>query len=94
MPSVSGGLEQADNAQAGMDIEAHRIVEQPLTQHPNDPQEIEPLIPEVCEQHNLSLKERFRENSEPPQNPRSVHREASNTDQGRKGALRETQIHG
>jgi hypothetical protein len=37
MPSVSGGLEQADNAQAGMDVEAHRIVEQPLTQHPNDP---------------------------------------------------------
>lgn len=35
---------QAYNAQAGVDVETHLIVEQHLTQHPNDKQEIEPAL--------------------------------------------------
>ncbi len=112
MPSSSGGFEQAYNAQAGVDVETHIIVEQHVTQHTNDKQEIEPalenitalpeelgevknlladtgyfsqanvellddtnidpLIPGSREKHNLPLKERFREDPEPLQNPSSV----------------------
>jgi hypothetical protein len=112
MPSSSGGFEQAYNAQAGVDVDTHLIVEQHVTQHTNDKQEIEPalehiaalpgelgetenlladtgyfseanvercheaniepLIPEKREKHNLPLKARFREDPEPPQNPSSV----------------------
>ncbi len=44
MPSASGGFEQAYNAQAGVDIQTHLIVEQHVTQHTNDKQEIEPAL--------------------------------------------------
>ena len=44
MPSAGGGFEQAYNAQAGVDIETHLIVEQHVTQHTNDKQEIEPAL--------------------------------------------------
>jgi transposase len=44
MPTSSGGFEQAYNAQAGVDVETHLIVEQHVTQHTNDKQEIEPAI--------------------------------------------------
>ena len=44
MPTSGGGFEQAYNAQAGVDIETHLIVEQHVTQHTNDKQEIEPAL--------------------------------------------------
>ncbi len=44
MPSSSGGFEQAYNAQAGVDVETHLVVEQHVTQHTNDKQEIEPAL--------------------------------------------------
>ena len=44
MPTSSGGFEQAYNAQAGVDVETHLIVEQHVTQHTNDKQEIEPAL--------------------------------------------------
>lgn len=44
MPSAGGGFEQAYNAQAGVDVETHLIVEQHVTQHTNDKQEIEPAL--------------------------------------------------
>lgn len=112
MPAPSGGFEQAYNAQAGVDIETHLIVERHVTQHPNDKQEmvpalaymgnlpetlgeaenmladtgyfsaanvekcsaagLVPFIPEKREKHNLSLKERFQVDPEPPQNPTPV----------------------
>ena len=112
MPSSSGGFEQGYNAQAGVDVDTHLIVEQHVTQHTNDKQEIEPalkkiaalpeelgeieniladtgyfseanvercnaaninaLIPEKRQKHNLPLKERFKEDPEPPQKPNSV----------------------
>ena len=48
MPSSSGGFEQAYNAQAGVDIETHLIVEQHVTQHTNDKQEIEPALENIA----------------------------------------------
>ena len=112
MPSSSGGFEQGYNAQAGVDVETHLIVEQHVTQHTNDKQEIEtalerittlpevlgkvdclladtgyfsetnvdrctganiePLIPKKRQAHNLPLKERFKDDPEPPQNPNPV----------------------
>jgi predicted house-cleaning noncanonical NTP pyrophosphatase (MazG superfamily) len=44
MPTASGGFEQAYNAQAGVDVETYLIVEQHVTQHTNDKQEIEPSL--------------------------------------------------
>ena len=44
MPTSGGGFEQAYNAQAGVDVETHLIVEQHVTQHCNDKQEIEPAL--------------------------------------------------
>ena len=44
MPTASGGFEQAYNAQAGVDVDTHLIVEQQVTQHNNDKQEIEPAL--------------------------------------------------
>ena len=44
MPTASGGFEQAYNAQAGVDVKTHLIVEQHVTQHTNDKQEIEPVL--------------------------------------------------
>jgi len=44
MPRSGGGFEQAYNAQAGVDVETHLIVEQHVTQHTNDKQEIEPAL--------------------------------------------------
>jgi transposase len=47
MPASSGGFEQAYNAQAGVDVETHLIVEQHVTQHTNDKQEIEPALENI-----------------------------------------------
>jgi len=44
MPTSGGGFEQAYNAQAGVDVETHLMVEQHVTQHTNDKQEIEPAL--------------------------------------------------
>ena len=44
MPTASGGFEQAYNAQAGVDVKTHLIVEQHVTQYTNDKQEIEPAL--------------------------------------------------
>ena len=44
VPTASGGFEQAYNAQAGVDVKTHLIVEQHVTQHTNDKQEIEPAL--------------------------------------------------
>ena len=44
MPTASGGFEQAYNAQAGVDVKTHLIVEQHVTQRTNDKQEIEPAL--------------------------------------------------
>jgi len=44
MPSSSGGFEQGYNTQAGVDVETHLIVEQHVTQHTNDKQEVEPAL--------------------------------------------------
>ncbi|EXJ11057.1 transposase [Imhoffiella purpurea] len=40
MPTAGGGFEQAYNAQAGVDTETHLIVEQHVTDHTNDKQEV------------------------------------------------------
>lgn len=48
MPSSSGGFEQAYNAQAGVDVETHLIVEQHITQQPNDKQEIKPALEKIA----------------------------------------------
>jgi IS5 family transposase len=44
MPTSGGGFEQAYNAQVGVDTDTHLIVEQHVTQHSNDKQEIEPAL--------------------------------------------------
>jgi hypothetical protein len=44
MPTAGGGFEQAYNAQAGVDVKTYLIVEQHVTQHTNDKQEIEPAL--------------------------------------------------
>ena len=44
MPTAGGGFEQTDNAQAGVDIDTYLIVEEHVTQHSNDKQEIAPAI--------------------------------------------------
>jgi hypothetical protein len=43
MPTA-GGFEQAYNAQAGVDTETHLIVEQHVTDHTNDKQEVAPCL--------------------------------------------------
>lgn len=44
MPTASGGFEQTYNAQAGVDVDTHLIVEQHLSQHTNDQQEVAPAV--------------------------------------------------
>ena len=44
MPTSSGGFEQTYNAQAGVDIDTHLIVEEHVTQHTNDKQEVAPAL--------------------------------------------------
>lgn len=44
MPTPGGGFEQACNAQAGVDIDSMFIVENHVTQQPNDKQEIRPAL--------------------------------------------------
>jgi IS5 family transposase len=44
MPASGGGFEQAYNAQAGVDIDTHLIVEQHVTDHTNDKLEIAPAL--------------------------------------------------
>ncbi len=47
MPSRGKGFEQAYNAQAGVDLDTMLIVEQHVTQNPNDKQEIKPFLQEL-----------------------------------------------
>ena len=51
MPS-SEGFVQAYNAQAAVDIDSHLIVENHITQQPNDKQEIEPALDRLNEVEN------------------------------------------
>lgn len=44
MPTSSGGFEQSFNAQAGVDVDTHLIVEGHVTQQPNDKQEVAPAL--------------------------------------------------
>jgi hypothetical protein len=44
MPTSGGGFEQAYNAQAAVDVNSMLIVEQHVSQNPNDKQEIEPAL--------------------------------------------------
>ncbi|MCH7741746.1 MAG: IS1182 family transposase [Proteobacteria bacterium] len=44
MPTSGGGFEQSYNAQAGVDVDTHLIVEQHVTQHSNDKQQIAPIL--------------------------------------------------
>ena len=44
MPTAGGGFEQAYNAQAGVDVDTHLIVEQHVTDHTNDKQEVTPAL--------------------------------------------------
>jgi transposase len=44
MPVSGGGFEQAYNAQAAVDMDSMLIVENHITQHPNDKQEIKPAL--------------------------------------------------
>ena len=48
MPVSGGGFEQAFNVQGGVDVETHLIVEQHVTQNPNDKQEIEPALEKIA----------------------------------------------
>jgi len=48
MPTASGGFEQAYNAQAAVDMETQLIVAQHVTQHPNDKQEVVPVLDAVA----------------------------------------------
>ncbi len=48
MPTSGGGFEQAYNAQAGVDVATHLIVERHVTQQPNDKQEIEPALEQIA----------------------------------------------
>ena len=48
MPTSGGGFEQADNAQAGVDVETYLIVEHHVTQQPNDTQELEPALERIA----------------------------------------------
>jgi transposase len=112
MPSSGGGFDQAFNAQAGVDVATHLIVEQHVTQQTNDKQEIEPalekiaalpeqlgevetlladagyfseanveqchdaniepLIPDKREKHNLPLNQRFQEDPKLAHNGNAV----------------------
>ena len=47
MPSSRGGFEQTYNAQAGVDVGTHLIVERHVTQQSNDKQEIEPALEDI-----------------------------------------------
>jgi len=44
MPTAGGGFEQAYDAQAGVDTATHLIVEQHVTDHTNDKQEVAPAL--------------------------------------------------
>lgn len=47
MPTASGGFDQTYNAQAGVDVDTYLIVEEHVTQHPNDKQEIAPALDQL-----------------------------------------------
>jgi len=49
MPTSGGGFEQSYNAQAGVDVDTHLIVERHVTQHTNDKQEIEPILGAIAD---------------------------------------------
>jgi len=125
MPASSGGFEQSFNAQAGVDVDTHIIVEQHVTQNTNDKQEIEPaleklaalpeelgeaetiladtgyfseanverckdadvepLIPEKRQKHNLPLNERFKKDPDPVHDPSPMQamRHRMNTKEGK-----------
>jgi len=48
MPVSGGGFELAFNAQGGVDVETHIIVEQHVTQNPNDKQEIKLALEKIA----------------------------------------------
>lgn len=47
MPISGGGFEQCYNAQAAVDMESRLIVENHITQNPNDKKEVEPVLDEL-----------------------------------------------
>ena len=49
MPTSGGGFEQAYNAQAAVDIESMLIIENHVTQHTNDKQELAPALDKINE---------------------------------------------
>jgi transposase len=49
MPSPGGSFEQAYNGQAAVDTESMLIVENHITQHSNDKQEVTPSVESLCE---------------------------------------------
>ena len=48
MPTSGGGFEQCYNAQAGVDVETHLIVEQHVSQQSNDKQEMKPALDKIA----------------------------------------------
>lgn len=48
MPVSGGGCEQAFNAQGGIDVETHMLVEPHVPQNPNDKQEIKPALEKIA----------------------------------------------
>ncbi len=49
MPTAGDRFEQSYNVQAGVDVETHLVVEQHLTQQPNDKQEIESALAHIAQ---------------------------------------------
>ncbi len=49
MPTSGDGFEQSYNVQAGVDVQTHLVVEQHVTQRPNDKQEIEPALEQLAQ---------------------------------------------
>ncbi len=49
MPTAGDRFEQSYNVQAGVDVETHLVVEQHVTQQPNDKQEIEPALERLAQ---------------------------------------------
>jgi len=49
MPTSGGGFEQTYNAQAGVDMHSMLIVENHVTQQPNDKQEIKPALQNLAD---------------------------------------------
>ncbi len=48
MPTAGDGYEQSYNVQAGVEVKTHIVLEQHVTQQPNDKQEIEPALAQLA----------------------------------------------